>query len=450
MTTKKLKYFEYAGQTSGPSSGGGTMHLFDAFDSPNGFVFVVVGNNLGSATPEKSLNQITIDRIRYYLDNEVTADPTDAPRNALIYANGFIHVMSDKNPGIKLSELSCLCVLIRDNKVYYAWVGQVCLFLFEGRKLLPLTYEVYRQSSSETKKEPWQISFLGQDKIVKPGVCTQALVPVNGDMLLMGSGLFCLDAEERPIRKVLSDSMPTHSKVTRIIGNPEEEVGLSCLLVQFYNLDQRSRLVSAALPDNKISKTVEEGPRPTKKAHIGLLKTLLHIAGAIIIAYMAYDMFLFNPRRGIDRLSSYYSTEYYGDETITTKKSDDDKLPGESIALDQEQTNNLQGTSIQNLQGRELPADIQYTVRRGDTWGRIYREFEVCSWFIRNHPQNRGKFDPANNPIAGNTIVIPIMYSASARLNPVYYREFTTDKVGTACQNANQGFIDRFKETLRQ
>lgn len=465
MATKKHKNFEYAGHTGGVDGEGKNLHAFYCFDTPNGFAYAVVGADR-DVGPDKSLAAIVGERLQYYLEIEEEVSPAEAVRNALVYVNGYIHALARKDPSLQSGELSCLCVLIRDQKVYYAWVGQVCLHLFTGKKLVPLTWEVFSgdEGAGDGSGRPWELAFLGKQQFLDPGLCKEALVPVDGDMLILGSSGFCLGPDEKHIRKVLTDSMPTHTKALRLTcktGKDEDEAPMAVVLVRFYNMDQEERsFVAGSMPEVAAPEGRKEWGGIAWDLSNPWVKKILIGVGLVFVAYMLYDMFLFNPRpaRQVPQLAEQ-ELVLDGDSLLDTlgvapadqSARQETSTPAAGVQPVAPAAERPVAPALERPAGLAgpLPADREYTVRSGDTWGRIYREFEVCSWFIRNHPPNSGKFDRSGNPVAGADLMIPVMYSASQRLNPNHYSEFTTDKVGNACQNANRDFLRRFEERLR-
>lgn len=435
MATKKLKYFEYAGHAENTVKSGSGAHVHSAFDTPNGFAFVIVGNNIQS-DQEDAFCHVAAERLKYYLMHEELEDPAEAVRNAMIYTNGFVYVSLEKQAKQDPGELSCLCVLFKEGKVYYSWVGQVSLYLYAASKLTALTWDVFADHLEETSQMPWKMAFLGQAQTVTPGVCQQPYLPVNDDMLLMGTSGLYLDPDEKEIKKVLADSMPTHTKAIRLLKQANDDIPAACQLIRFYNLDQEKR---SFLPGNQTNILrndpvnelgAEEAPSGTRKNIVAMVLTGLAVC---LLFYMVYDLFLFNPRPS-KRISQEPELSIAVDTAPVDTAKADVKTSGE--------TNSRAAATV------SLPEDIIYLVKTGDTWGKIYREFEVCSWFIRNHEANQGKFNQANNPVAGSRIAIPVMYSAKPRLNPNFYAEFTVQKTGTSCQQANAAFITSFREKI--
>ncbi|MBW6497629.1 MAG: hypothetical protein K0B09_04520 [Bacteroidales bacterium] len=427
MATRKLKNFEFAGLQNAEAGSVDALHTFNAFETPNGFVFLVSGSSQ-PVEEAQQVGSIINERIRYYLENEVLADPKEAVRNALVYANGFIFEKRRKEPEFTPGEASVLCLLVRDEKVYYAWMGDVSLYLYTGKRRFTLTWPLETAAEHDAESEQKQMLFLGAHQLAEPAVCDKALVPVDNDMLFMATGSGWQSLREKAFCGVLADSMPSHTKVQRlvkIVTEQEPDRPVAAQLIAFYNLAQneRSFVAGKSAPVKsvieKIQSKIEDKPKST------LVKSLLIAIGIIILGYMFWDIFLNNPQRPVNVEISRTAVE-----------------EADSLALD-----TIEAAPERAAQAT-LPADVEYVVRSGDTWGSIYRQYEVCSWFIRNHPSNAGRFDADDNPVFNTTLVIPVKYSASSRLNPSYYREFTTDKVGNACQNVNETFKRRADQKL--
>ncbi|HSV88621.1 MAG TPA: PP2C family serine/threonine-protein phosphatase [Bacteroidales bacterium] len=423
MTTRKLKNFEFAGQTLSVEASQKQIHVFDAFETPNGFVFLVSGSDRLPEGQEQVCN-IASQRARYYLENELTDDPIEAVRNALVYVNGYIYELGRKQAGFVAGHACLLCVLVRDKKAYYSWVGDVHLYFFNGKKLYPFIVH--------GKEKGAENEYLGVRQLAVPAVCDQAFVPVNNDVLLLASGSAWNEVREKVILGVLTDNMPTTTKVQKLVklaGTTFPYCHLSAMMVSFYNLEEEKSgdpksLSKSRSPRASVPKNLAGAPsRPVNQN----VKIFLVILGILALSYMIYDLFLFDP------------------ETDRTQDTPVMVTPQPVEMPLQEQAETVEAPAQV-----PLPEDISYNVRRGDTWGRIYQQFEVCSWFIRNHPPNAGKFDTSGNPVFNTVLMIPVIYSGSQTLNPAFYGEFSTEKVGSACQNANEAFLNRFKARIRQ
>ncbi len=431
MVTKKLKHFEYGCHTDKGKIKSGNYDGFASFDSPNGRVFV-----LCDGRDERGLKarDIALERIRYFMEKEYVDNPFEAVESALIYTGGYIYEYLRKNDEWhEEMAASCLCVLIRDNKIYYSSLGNCHVYLFNGKRLYQLTQETVSGISSDQERISSQ-GWIGSEKVPSPFVCDQALVPLNDDMILMCTDGLYEAVKERSIKKILADPMPVYTKACRLVDMANEAGGYDNITVQivsFYNLDHDERKFVPAEPPKKeeLPKTVDINITGNPVWNIVIIGAVLIIAG-----YMFYDLFLFNPRPAVDIEKQ---------EEVDTV----DTIPETENLKDRAED---QPVNIEAVLNHFAPEDTVYRVQSGDSWSSIYSKFAVCSWFIRQHEQNTGKFDSAGNPVAGRTIYIPLRYSANPQYNPRFYDEFTTDKVGGACQNASKEFIENFHETLKQ
>lgn len=427
MATRKLKNFEFAGYRHSEDSEFAGQHSFDSFETPNGFVFVVAGTNK-SVEGNQQVCEIISERIKYYLENDEPGNPKDAVFNALVYANGFLFAKASKEPGFNTGNASGVCLLVSEGKVYYSWLGQVSLFLSTGKGRHSLSWPIM---DNESKGE--EVLFLGRRQIVNPGVCEKELIPVDGDMILIGTGAGWSGIREKNFCGILADSMPTHSKVQRLAKMASTDIPydtVAAFLISFYNLNQTSRSFSegVAPAEPSVFQKIQQAIENRKGG--SLLKPVLIGLAIIILGYMAYDIFFFNPTKPV-RLEP--TTQIAAPAAPVTNDRPAETLPTETTQPK-----------------AAPPADLQYTVRRGDTWGRIYQQFEVCSWFIKNHPNNAGKFDSSGNPNLNSSLSIPIRYSGSRRLNPDFFQEFATELVGNACQNVNEDFKARVDRKFGQ
>ncbi len=419
MATRKLKNFEFAGHKYVENNDSEGLHTFDSFDTPNGYVFVVAGSDR-PVEGNWQVSEIISERVKYYLENDQPGDPKEAVGNALVYANGYVYAKAGKEPGFKPGRASVACLLVVEGKVYYAWMGQVSLYLNTEKK----RYSLISPTRLEVDGTGDQILFLGQQQMAIPGVGENPLVPVDGDMLLLGTGVGWGGIREKIFCNTLTDSMPTHTKVQQLAKLAFAEQAnspLASFLISFYNLNQSNRSFSEGQAKEapsiyeKFLQKIESRPGGS------ILKPVLIALVILIVGYMTYDMFFFNPTKPVT--------------VRTTAPVIDPAAP---------MADPTEASANETAQVRAAPpANILYTIRRGDTWGRIYQQFEVCSWFITNHPNNSGKFDGAGNPNLNSTITIPLRYSASRRLNPAYFQEFATAIVGNACQKVNEAFKAR-------
>lgn len=448
MANRKLKNFEFANHSEIAKGREVNTDQLEFFECPNGSVFLICLDD-SSQTPESSPALLANQRIRYYLENEFVEKPGDALYNALIYTNGFIYEYGRKNPEYANASVHCAVMLIRNGRAWYVTLGETALFFFNGKKPYMISQGAVAINPSpvkELQQADTDLLFLGRNKEIDPLVNTKALVPLNGDMVLMASQGFYKYISDKNLAKILEDPMPVQTKVYRLVDMASvsgSEDAISVQLISFYNLDNTERFfvpveprktkpikkvpVSDKTTDAATSSETSGNPyvlRAKEYLSRPLVRVLLLLLFVTLVSYMVYDIFIRDPMPPV---------------RVALER------PTEIIQSEEPAVEEMQPTSQTPAVAVSIPEDRVYLVRSGDTWGRIYSQFGVCSWFIRTHPVNEGKFDSDENPIAGTRINIPVIYSARQELNPDFFREFTIQKTGSRCENANEEFLERFR-----
>ncbi len=410
MGTKKLKNFEYAYHSQDFKVDTQQREACGVFKTLNGYAFILCGG-YSSDIKDTTAAELALERVSYYLDNEFIENPADAVFNALVYASGFIFEYARKNPEYEGMKSTCTCLLVRDNKAYYANLGNNGIYFFNGKKIYTLACNTI---DSEHSKD----LLLGESHTIEPYICDYPFTPVDNDILLLCSENFLRNITEKSVKNILSDPMPLLTKVSRLVdlaNTSEEDDNASIMLISFYNIENEQRHFE---PQYERSSQNEEDkfslPRFVKHPAVNIA-----ILSAIVIFffYMVWDLFLKDSFRQRD-------VEIKG--------------IAEQVSKDFAEKRAIETPVFY------IPQDSVYVVRSGDSWSVIYRNFNVCSWFIRNHEPNAGKFRN-DNPVAGTRINIPLLYSSDSVLNPDFYYRFTTDKVGGSCQNANASFLREFE-----
>ncbi len=443
MITKKLKNFEYAAINSSIKAGDQTFSSeVKAFETPNGHVFLSVVAH-GKPDENNSTSMIVCERVKYYLENEVLDNAVEAVFNALSYTNGYVFEMKRKNQLAMAAKASVACVLVQNFKSCYGWMGDASFLFFNGKRTYSMGWPLVNDKNQNygNGKDSGCIVYLGDRQIFEPAVCEQPLVPVDGDIFVAGAGKVWESIKPKVFNGILADSMPLLTKAQRLTGIAGENYmeGCSALqLITFYNLEGNEPPVfespNESTTESKQEVEIQLDGRPTNTTieKRPLRKKIIIACCLLAVAYMFYDLFIKDSSRIIYTIPAEISTEATQPEPSTTQV----------VAP----TSNTMRTQ----QKLTLPADVVYTVKTGDNWSIIYREFEVCSWFIKNHPPNSGKFDQDENPVDGRTIAIPVMYSAKKSLNPNFYTEFSLEKLGRTCQNANVEFKEAFEKKVKR
>lgn len=438
MNTKKLKSFEYAGKVHPGTDDLPGLHRQEAFETAFGHVKVVVASE-GRDAKQEELAGIVAERIRYYMEHADDEQVEDIPASALKYCSGYLYQLAKKDPSNAPERISCLCLLNHENVLHYAWAGdQVCMSLWDGKKLHPLLTHAGDGAADVPEEEQTEAAtraFVGQDSGLNPRSAAIPLKPLSGDCILLGTGCLCHHLSRKDVRKVMQDSMPLQTKLLRIMGLCDKETAnepASLLLISFYHVNHTKRVFVAGKEKkggssrgaSTTSRAVPEASekKKTRTARLNALKVAMIVLSGILVGYMVYDLFIFDPKPPV-------------------------RLPAPDPAETQDTIVDVPEEAVEELDvPPPFPDDELYTVRGGDTWSRIYRQYQVCSWFIINHPRNTGRFGRDGGLVAGQQLRIPVRYSGDPELNPYYYHEFTSSEVGRGCENVDQDFLDAFHE----
>ncbi len=437
MNTKKLKSFEYAGKVHPGTDDLAGLHRQEAFNTSFGHVVVVVASE-GIHKKQEELAGIVAERMQYYMDHADDEKVEDITTSALKYSSGYLYQLARRDPLNTPAKISCLCLLNHENTLCYSWAGdQVCVSLWDGKKLYPLLTHADDDTHGLPENEGGgqEKGFVGQEADLSPNSASIPLKPLSGDCLLVGSGSICHELSRKDVRKVIQDSMPLQTKLLRIMGLCDKEkahIHASLMLISFYRVNHTKRVFVAGKENKRgISRGgsstahhAQEEPEKKKSSTVRshVLKYAMLMLACVLLGYMVYDLFIFDPRPPV-RLPAPTPVEAH--DTIAD-------APEEGVEV------------LDDMP--PFPDDELYIVRGGDTWSRIYRQYQVCSWFIINHPRNTGRFGRDGSLIAGQQLRIPVRYSGDQELNPFYYREFTASKVGRGCEHAGQDFLDTFHE----
>ncbi len=442
MATKKFSTFEYAALADTGKSGISGLIRYDVFETPYGYAFVFIINK-ENTNNQVELSRLAMNRISYYLKNAPDEKTEYVTQNALIYLSGYLYQYCNKNPEYKAGKVSCMCVLLHDEKVYYSCYGSVELLIFTGKRfyLLDSHYSGNDESLADRSlQQHYSANYLGHQAIIRPFAAATHLEPVADDKLIIIPANLAKHLNTKETKRILCDNMPLQTKAVRIIRElrkHEDDTSFALTLVRFYGFQRKERKLppgqlitkqdvvkkSVEIPVNHQNKAKE---KKSNKSH-AMIRNILYAVGLIIVGYLFYDLFIKDPHPPISLPDTLRTVDWQTTLVASDTLQDDDHRV----------------TPV-------LPDDVIYLVRGGDTWGRIYTQFGVCSWFIINHPPNKGRFGREGSLLAGQRLRIPVRYSGKPEYNPYYYREFATEKVGDRCENAGMELRQAFEEKIKE
>lgn len=216
----------------------------DAY-TPNGYLFVMcdgMGGHVGGAVASK----IAVDSIMEYMNSRRFESSAGALFNALDYANSQILAYVSDHPELKGMGTTACIVLIQDDKVWYAHIGDSRIYYFcsTQKRLYRLTkdHSVVQNlvdegiiTEAEAEHHPNKnkiLKTLGVKSIIEPDVCNIPINPTNGDVLLLCTdGLSGLVSENLMLH-TLRQGMPVEESVRLLVDLAKQAGGTDNISVQ--------------------------------------------------------------------------------------------------------------------------------------------------------------------------------------------------------------------------
>lgn len=261
----------------------------------NGELFVVcdgMGGHVGGATASK----IGVDSICSYVSEHECAIPQQFLIKALEYANSQIYSEARANPELRGMGTTACVALVRDDKVWYAHVGDSRIYYYntKQRGLYRLTKDhsvvqalvdqgLITEAEAEHHPDKNKIrKSLGIKEDVEPEPCQMPLIPAEGDILLICSdGLSGMMSEE-DILEVLSTTPDTNEAGKILVELAKSGGGtdnITVQLVKFSNIGAREAVFD---PKNK-----GIALSPIKEKKIGIKWPIWLIAASALLLIIA-------------------------------------------------------------------------------------------------------------------------------------------------------------------
>ena len=227
----------------------------------NGDLFVVcdgMGGHAGGATASR----IGVESICHYIGEHSCDIPQQFLTKALEYANAQIYAQSCSNPELSGMGTTACVALVRDDKVWYAHVGDSRIYYFNAKRqaLYRLTKDhsvvqalVDRGEITEAEAEhhPEKNKIrksLGIKQGVEPEPCQMPLIPAKGDMLLICSDGLSGMMDEEDMLEVLSAATNVNEACKVLIDLAKSGGGtdnITVQIVRFSGADNRDAVFDA-------------------------------------------------------------------------------------------------------------------------------------------------------------------------------------------------------------
>lgn len=235
----------------------------------NGELFVVcdgMGGHVGGATASR----IAVESICQFVNENSCVIPQQFLVKALEYANEQIYAEAQRDPTLKGMGTTACVALVREDKVWYAHVGDSRIYYYNNR-----TQTLYRLtkdhsvvqalvdqgliSEAEAEHHPDKNKIrksLGIKPTVEPEPCQMPLLPSVGDILLICSdGLSGMMSEDDMV-EVLATSSDINEAGKTLVDLAKAGGGtdnITVQLIRFSNTGTRDAVFDAKSPGVAIS-----------------------------------------------------------------------------------------------------------------------------------------------------------------------------------------------------
>ncbi|MCF6239945.1 MAG: Stp1/IreP family PP2C-type Ser/Thr phosphatase [Bacteroidales bacterium] len=222
------------------------------FDTLNGHVFVVC-DGMGGHMGGEVASEMAVEAVGEFFNTRYYKNPFLAVENAIIFANQKVYNHAINNPDCYNMGTTIVLVLIRDNRVFYAHVGDSRLYIFKKNKLKLLTrdhsyvnklVDEKKITQKEALNHPLRNEItkaLGLFPNIEPEVANSAFIPNEGDILLLCSDGLNTMLDDQIIEKILSGKEAIEDKAAKLIQSALDNGGtdnVSVQLIRFHNVSR--------------------------------------------------------------------------------------------------------------------------------------------------------------------------------------------------------------------
>ena len=431
--TNELKNFDF-----GASSDPGLIRkenedCMGYFESINGYVFVVC-DGLGAHVGGAVASQTAVESIRAYLENHYFDMPEDALKAAIEFANSVVLRKARENPSLSGMATTIAMIIIRQNKVYYAHVGDSRIYIYSGDKIHRLTQdhsyvqslidkgEITEQEAMVHPEKNIITRALGLQTNIEATIAASPVLPANGDIIVLctdGLNGMLTDTE---IEEVLGQDETVQLKAIRLTQFANNKGGTDNTTVQlilFFNVaNRKSKFVDMKgqtiemKPDKKeiVVETPETEiplqPKEKKRVNLGNIFHLSHswkgrvkmiviALGVIILGYIFWDLF-FKGSSGPEMLGD-------GKTVIDTLKKSEKDTPNVAEKTSDKAPDKVIDKPKDVPAGKTDTAWFDYTVAKGDLLGKIAIRFGVPVVVIQ-----KSNFLTSDNIDVGQELSLPV------------------------------------------
>jgi len=222
----------------------------------NGYIVTVCDGMGGHVAGEKA-SQIAVESILSFLDNEFYELPQNALTEAIKFANSQIIGYAQENPDYRGMGTTTTILLIRNDKIYIAHVGDSRIYLYTDKILHHISKDhslvqqlvdsgILTEEEAETDRRKNQITkALGIANEVKPSVSPEPILAKKEDLFLLCSDGLSDMVDDININSILSENISIKQKTEKLIELANDAGGKDNISVALVNITKSSHKVTS-------------------------------------------------------------------------------------------------------------------------------------------------------------------------------------------------------------
>lgn len=233
------------------------------FDSPNGRV-VAVCDGMGGQAAGDVASQLACNIIRDILENNTFANPLEAITRSMIAANQGILYRTAQQPELEGMGATCVMLIIKDNVVYYGWVGDSRIYYISNHTIRQISRDQsYVQSlvdsgqitAEEAAHHPQKneiTNALGLQGMTPPVLCQMPVTPEPGGVFLLCSdGLTGMVDDAQIEQTVSKPELSLQEKAEHLVALANRNGGLDNISVQLVEFPRSGKGGAFVTPQRK-------------------------------------------------------------------------------------------------------------------------------------------------------------------------------------------------------
>lgn len=341
------------------------------FKVPGGFGFVISDGISGKEGGGAIASKMAIESIKRQFRNTQFKNPQKALTNALTLANFQLYDHIQKNERFKGMGASCAIVLVIEELVYYAYIGNVRFYILRDNTIYRLTKDHTKAQTALLEKKITEDKLesdpgyyiadraLGFQKDVNFSVCKQPISMEEDDMLLLTTDGLFKELSENQIADLVNDPDASVDFMANNLAQKADESGGS---------DNITLTLMHVFNPAKVPFTPETGEKTEivegKKTVPKFVWIVLGIIGLVALLY------------GISEIAFKHesvTTETQVEEDIVEDQPSDTIVPATTENLNQQNEKEPEGIK---------PEYIPYKIEKGDNFYRLGIRFNVTVQYL--------------------------------------------------------------------